>query len=163
MMLQTVRRVLGPRNPDVEDVLQEATIGLVAALPGFRAECSTRHFACRIAALVALKAVRSRRPDRELAIDDTDEEAPALGAEPQDWALAAHRRNVLRRLLDELPEAQAEALVLHCVMGLTIDELAAVTTAPVETARSRLRLAKTALRERIARDPTLSDSWEESP
>jgi RNA polymerase sigma-70 factor (ECF subfamily) len=66
-------------------------------------------------------------------------------------------------LLDELPEAQAEALVLNCVAGLTLEEVAAVARAPVVTARSRLRGAKTALRERIARDPSLSDLLEDSP
>ncbi len=35
-MLQMVRRVLGPGDPDAEDVYQEAVIGLVKALPGFR-------------------------------------------------------------------------------------------------------------------------------
>jgi RNA polymerase sigma factor (sigma-70 family) len=163
MMLQTVRRVLGAKDPEVDDVFQEATIGLVKALPGFRAECSTRHFGYRIATLAALKARRHRRRDRELSLDDTDDGPAPPGVPQQDWALAAHRREVLRRLVDELPESQAEALVLHCVVGLTIDELAAVARSPVETARSRLRLAKAALRERITLDPSLSDLWEDSP
>jgi RNA polymerase sigma-70 factor (ECF subfamily) len=167
-MLQMVRRVLGSGDPDAEDVYQEAVIGLVKALPGFRSECSTRHFGCRIATLTALKARRRKRPEREIALPDTDgddavEDELAAGVDERDWALIARRRDVLRRLLDELPEAQAEALVLHCVAGLTLEEVAAVARAPVETARSRLRLAKTALRERIARDPSLSDLLEDSP
>jgi RNA polymerase sigma factor (sigma-70 family) len=162
-MLQMVRRVLGAGDPDVEDVFQDATIGLVKALPGFRADCSTRHFGCRIATLTALKARRQRRPERELTWVDVDGDDSGNGGEPvprvdgRDWALAARRRDVLRGLLDELPDAQAEALVLHCVAGLTIDELAATVHAPVETTRSRLRLAKAALRERIALDPSLAE------
>lgn len=183
LMLQMVRRVLGPTDPDVEDVLQEATLGLVRSLPAFRADCPTRHFARRIATLTALKARRRRRRDAVQgspsdirtggATDsarhdaygkvnpDPDEDAGSwlhdLPASDQDWALAARRRDVLLRLLDELPEPQAEALVLHCVAGLTIDEVAEATRAPVETTRSRLRLAKGTLRERIALDPALAD------
>ena len=162
-MLQTVRRVLGARDAEVDDVFQEATVGLVKALSGFRADCSTRHFACRIATLAALKARQRRRPERELELVDGDGEDATQGGDGRDWALAAHRRDVLRRLLDQLPEAQAEALVLHCGAGLTVDELSAVVQVPVETARSRLRLAKAALRERISLDPSLSDLWEDLP
>lgn len=174
LMLQMVRRVLGPGHADVDDVFQEATLGLVRALPAFRADCSTRHFASRIATLTALKARRRRPREAQLSEGNGDKAGEGRGrgalhpdegaggwrnepASEQDWALAARRRDVLLRLLDELPEPQAEALVLHCVAGLTIEEVAEAARAPVETTRSRLRLAKAALRQRIAVDPALSD------
>jgi RNA polymerase sigma factor (sigma-70 family) len=163
-MLQMVRRVLGARDPEVEDIFQEAIIGLVRALPAFRADCSTRHFACRIATLTALKARSRRRADRELAlVDDDGDEVAGQWIDERDWALSAHRRDVLRRLLDTLPDTQAEALVLHFVAGLTVEELSTAIRSPVETVRSRLRLAKAALRERIALDPSLSELLEDSP
>jgi RNA polymerase sigma factor (sigma-70 family) len=161
LMLQMVRRVLGSGNSDVEDVFQEAAMGLLRSLPGFRGDCGTRHFACRVATLTALKARRRQANEPTAALADTDDE-PAEAVDDRDWAMSAHRRDMLRRLLDELPDAQAEALVLHCVAGLTIDELAGATRTPVETARSRLRLAKAALRERIALDPTLTELLEDS-
>jgi RNA polymerase sigma-70 factor (ECF subfamily) len=167
-MLQMVRRVLGAGHPDVEDALQEATIGLVKSLSGFRGDCSTRHFACRIAMLTALKARRRGRGDDGtlLRLADHDRHLDDDGTtdgDAHDWLLASHRREALRRLLDDLPDPQAEALVLHCVAGLTLGELAAATQAPIETARSRLRLAKAALRERISLDPSLSELLEETP
>jgi RNA polymerase sigma factor (sigma-70 family) len=160
-MLQMVRRVLGPTHPDVEDVLQEAHIGLLHALPSFRGGSTTRHFACRIATLSALKARRRRFGD----LDDT---GPALdedcwaGADPHDWALASCRRQILRRLLDTLPILQAEAMVLHCVAGLTVEEIALAEQCPAETVRSRLRLAKAALRERATADPAMGELLEDS-
>ena len=161
LMLQMVRRVLGAGHRDVEDVFQESVMGLLRSLAGFRGDCGTRHFACRIATLTAIKARRRQATEPSTAMADTDDEL-ADAIDDRDWALSANRRSVLRRLLDELPDAQAEALVLHCVAGLTIDELAGATRAPVETARSRLRLAKAALRERIAMDPTLTELLEDS-
>jgi RNA polymerase sigma-70 factor (ECF subfamily) len=160
-MLQMVRRVLGPGHPDVDDVLQEAFIGFLHALPSFRGESTTRHFACRIATLSALKARRRQPADRAYTGPQPDEECWAE-ADPHDWALASCRRQLLRQLLDQLPGPQAEAMVLHCVAGLTVDEIAVAMECPAETVRSRLRLAKAVLRERAAADPAMSELLEDS-
>ena len=160
-MLQMVRRVLGPSHPDVDDVLQEAFIGLLRALPKFRGDSTTRHFACRIATLSALKARRCRSGDLDDRVPELDEEC-WVGADPHDWALASCRRQILRRLLDELPSPQAEAIVLHCVAELTVEEIAAAAQCPAETVRSRLRLARAVLRERVAADPSMGELLEDS-
>jgi RNA polymerase sigma factor (sigma-70 family) len=160
-MLQMVRRVLGPAHPDVDDVLQEALIGLLRALPSFRGDSTTRHFACRIATLSAIKARRCRSVNPDDRGPKLDEDCWA-GADPHDWALASCRRQILRRLLDELPDPQAEAMVLHCVAGLTVEEIALTSQCPAETVRSRLRLAKAALRERAAADPSMGELLEDS-
>jgi RNA polymerase sigma factor (sigma-70 family) len=160
-MLQMVRRVLGGSEPDVEDVFQESLMALLKALPVFRGDCSTRHFGCRIATLTALKARRRKHAGIQevLAADDED---PSESADARDFALASCRRQILRQLLDELPGVQAEALVLHHIAGLTIEEIAGTLGAPAETVRSRLRLARTALRERAAADPSLIALLEDS-
>ena len=160
-MLQMVRRVLGTSDPDVEDVFQESLMALVRALATFRGECSTRHFGCRIATLTALKA-RRRKHSGIQEVLAPDDDVVGEGADERDWALASCRRETLRRLLDELPGAQAEALVLHYIAGLTVDEIAGTLATAVETVRSRLRLAKTALRERIATDPSMLELLEDS-
>jgi RNA polymerase sigma-70 factor (ECF subfamily) len=157
-----VRRVLGSAHPELEDTLQEANIALIRALPSFRAECTAKHFGCRIAALTALTARRRDLARVTPPAEPIDAAADwADGAEVVDSALAARRRQVLRQLLDELPPAQAEALVLHTIVGLTVDEVARSTRTKLETARSRLRLAKAALRARIAADPEASELLQE--
>jgi len=160
-MLQMVRRVLGASDPDIEDVFQEALMGVVRALPGFRGDCSTRHFGCRIATLTALKARRRRQGALERVLP-ADNENPWEGVDGHDFALVSCRRQFLGRLLDELPGAQAEALGLHYIAGLTIEEIASTTSASCETVRSRLRLAKAALRERAAADPSMIQLLEDS-
>ena len=164
-MLQVVRRVLGARHPDVEDTLQEAAIALVRALPGFRGECGARHFASRIAALTAISARRRRHLTTGGAPRGPyeDDEVHAASEPETDWAVAARRRELLRHLLDELPEPQAETLVLHSITGFTVEEVARAMAVPVETARSRLRLARAALRVRIAGDPAASELLEDLP
>jgi RNA polymerase sigma-70 factor (ECF subfamily) len=156
-ILTVIRRVLGARHPDVEDVAQEAAFGFLAALEAFRGECSVRHFACRIAVLAALKR---RRADAALAAavaspEDVPDGSPA--ASPLADLVAARRRTVLRALLGDLPLPQAEALILHLLLGRSIAEIAATVGAPQNTVRSRLRLGKEALRARIAGDPALRE------
>jgi RNA polymerase sigma-70 factor (ECF subfamily) len=160
-MLQMVRRVLGAVHPDVDDALQESLIGLLRALPSFRGDSTTRHFACRIATLNALKAMRSQTACSNAEMPALDEDCWA-GADPHDWALASCRRQLLRRLLTALPYPQAETMVLHCVAGLTVEEIATSAQCPSETIRSRLRLAKAALRQRAAADPSMVELLEDS-
>ena len=67
-MLQVVRRILGANHADVEDVTQEASYALIGALSAFRGECTLTHFACRVAAQLAIEAtLGGKRPRRGTA------------------------------------------------------------------------------------------------
>jgi RNA polymerase sigma-70 factor (ECF subfamily) len=74
-----------------------------------------------------------------------------------DDAVGSRRRELLRELLEDLPEEQAEALALRVVMGWSLEEVAQASGAPVNTVRSRVRLAKEALRQRIEALPGLAE------
>jgi RNA polymerase sigma-70 factor (ECF subfamily) len=162
VMLRTIRRVLGPGAQDAEDVLQEASEGLLGALASFKGECSVRHFACRVAVFTALAWRRTVSFRRQRAIELPDEAELSSSGEdsPAEKVLRARRREALEMLLDELPPPQAEVLVLHCALDFSIDEIAAAVGRPAETVRSRLRLAKRALRERIGASAELAEILE---
>jgi RNA polymerase sigma-70 factor (ECF subfamily) len=158
--LQAIRKVLGKGHPDVEDILQEALVGVLDALSRFRGESSVAHFVRRIGLLTALNARRRHQLRRALAPEVAwDEVAATLagGAAPSDVIDAQRRRDLFASLLDELPAPQAEALALHCVLGYTIDETARVSGVPANTVRSRLLNAKAALRKRLALNSELND------
>ncbi len=165
-MLRAVRRVLARRTEDVEDVVQEAMQAFVDALPGFRGQCTVLHFAWRVAVLTAL--ANRRRLDLRARwaatpSDDTPIEESVELSTVADAALLRGRSQALSALLDELPPDQAEVLVLHAAYGFTIDELARAVGRPIETIRSRLRLAKQALRDRIEASPDLTDMLRGTP
>lgn len=164
-LLRAARGILGARHPDVEDIAQEAALGLVQALPNYRRECSVLHFAGRIGVLTALATRRRLRARaREQHVEFVEhEQAPSTRETPSEELLASRRRQILRELCDELPAEQTEALVLHCVMGMTVDEVAAAGNTPRNTVRSRLRLAKQALRTRIESDERLAEALEIEP
>jgi RNA polymerase sigma factor (sigma-70 family) len=158
-MAHAARAVLGSEDRYAEDVLQESLLALVDALPSYRGECGLKHFGCRIAARAALKARRKTLRRREKLHTLLNEERQLREEVPSPARAAAseQRKELLRRLLDELPATQAEALTLRVVFGHGLGEIATMTGAPINTVRSRLRLAKEALRQRIEADPSASE------
>jgi RNA polymerase sigma-70 factor (ECF subfamily) len=158
-LASTVRAVLGPTHPDLDDAIQQALLGFVQALPAFRGECSALGYARAIAVRAAL-ALRRRGHVREQRRDDVAEAdaIPASRPSPGDDMAARQRKDLLRDLLDELPPEQAETLALRVILGCSLEEVALQTGAPLNTVRSRLRLAKERLKARIEGDPTLFES-----
>jgi len=150
--------VLGARHADLDDAVQQSMIALVRALPAFRGECHPAGYASRITLRVALRVRRNLKRDA-----GRREELGQLGPvdevelDANDDALGSRRRELLRELLEDLPEEQAEALTLRVVMGWSLDEVAQASGAPVNTVRSRVRLAKEALRARIESRPALAE------
>jgi RNA polymerase sigma-70 factor (ECF subfamily) len=161
-MLRAVRKVMGHRTADVEDVLQESVEGLLLALGSFKGECTVLHFACRVAVLSALASRRRASFRAQFAVDvpDAGEAVASPTPSPMEGVAANRRRQLLALLLDELPPLQAEVLVLHCALGFTVEEVASSVGCPIETVRSRLRLAKQALRERIGASSELAEILE---
>ena len=91
--------------------------------------------------------------------------AESLAAqEPPDPGNTASRCNwsassglaAFRRLLDELPEGQAECLAYRVLLEYSLPQIAREIGVPVNTVRSRVRLARNHLRDRILGDPALS-------
>jgi RNA polymerase sigma-70 factor (ECF subfamily) len=154
-VLRAVRTMLGLRHPEFDDAAQLALIGFVQALPAFRGECDPAHFAVRIAirtAGAARRRFRSRHDRHDDSVDVDDIEAPHES--PQ----SGLRRRAILQLVDQLPEEQAETMALRFVLGWKLHEIARATGAPFNTVRSRLRLAKEALKRRIQEDPALAEA-----
>ena len=103
--------------------------------------------------------LRIERGDDDLA----DVELQTTATTPHDDAIADRRKNAVRELLGVLPPEQAEALALRVALGWSLEEIAAASSTPLNTVRSRLRLAKEALRRKIESDPVLSEELEVRP
>jgi RNA polymerase sigma factor (sigma-70 family) len=158
-LLRVARQVLGREHPEVKDVAQEAACGVLLGLPRFRGECTILHFASRVAVLAAMNA-RRRELSHTRKLSNVTELRAMYAAytdapTPEQRLLSEHAANAIRELIGTLPEAQAEVLGLHHIVGLTAIEIAGVTGAPLETVRSRLRLGRQALRQRVLGDQCL--------
>jgi RNA polymerase sigma factor (sigma-70 family) len=160
-VLASLRMVLGPSHPDLEDVLQEALLGLLRGLAGFRGESTVLHFARSVATKRAIEVCRRQRTTARKLEHARQLDVPEPPT-PRETIVANRQRLHLRELLEELPEVQANALAMHVVLGHSLEEIANATGVPVNTVRSRLRLAKQALRRRIDSDPSLGELLEET-
>lgn len=156
-----VRAVLGPTHADLDDAIQLALIGFVQALPAFRGECDPVSYG-RVIAVRAAIASRKRarthalRRDADVETDRIEGHRPS----PGEQASATQRKQILRGLLAELPSEQAETLALRIVFGHSFEEVATLTGVPLNTVRSRMRLAKERLRTRIEGDASLLEALE---
>jgi RNA polymerase sigma-70 factor (ECF subfamily) len=157
-----VASVLGSWHPDVDDAIQLSSLALIRAAAAFRGECRPDQYASKIAFRVALKMRRKRR--REWDRDDLEgafaEERSILA---NDSAEINERRELLRDLVATLPAKQSEALTLRAISDCSLEEIARVTGAPRNTVRSRVRLAREALRHRIERSPDLAEALAPAP
>jgi RNA polymerase sigma factor (sigma-70 family) len=157
-VLAVVRVILGSDNPDVPDVAQESLLAVKDALRAFRGESSVMQYARQVAVRTALSARRGRsardrlleRYRRETVTDEAD-----LATDP---VLRARRTAAFRGLLDDLPDEQAETFALRVVLDYSLDQVSVATGAPINTVRSRVRLAREKLRQRIESDPDLMDT-----
>jgi RNA polymerase sigma-70 factor (ECF subfamily) len=163
-VLAVIQTILGRSNPDVDDVAQEAFVAILRALPTFRYESSVAHFAKQVALRRASNALRDRQAARRAASATValDEKAnlESTSASPLDATVSARRMALLREIVGELPQEQADTLLLRVLFGHSVEEIAEETRAPINTVRSRLRNARAALRERIAGDARLAELME---
>jgi RNA polymerase sigma-70 factor (ECF subfamily) len=102
-------------------------------------------------------AARRTRAARARQDDGVEVDELTSAAQPHDDLVSHRRTDRLRELLAGIAPEQAETLTLRVVLGWSLPEVAAATGAPLNTVRSRIRLAKEALRSAIERDPRLTE------
>jgi RNA polymerase sigma-70 factor, ECF subfamily len=135
--LRNLVRYLVRGDADADDIAQEAIVAVVRGLPSYRGNGSLESWADRVAVRETFACLRRARRARDRIDRSADLTAvPHPGGGPD--AYAERRRTAL--LLDELPDEQRHAVVLHHVLGLSVPEIALEMSAPMETVRSRLRI-----------------------
>lgn len=131
-------------DSDVDDVTQLVLLELLRSFGTYKGTGSLKGWADRITVRVTLRRQKQSAHHR-----DRMKEALAgmRVMEPSATTLDEYlnRRRVVR-LLDDVPDEQRQALVLHHVVGLSVPEVAQELSVPGETVRSRLRLGMHKLR-----------------
>jgi RNA polymerase sigma-70 factor, ECF subfamily len=147
---RNVVRFLLRGDTEVDDFAQNALIEVLRSLGGFRGESTFTTWADRITVRTVLRQLGRRQREREQRIHAEPELRSLHGTTEAGEDYAARRR--LARVMDTLPDAQRQALVLHHVVGMSVPELASELGVSFDTAKSRLRLGMERLRKHYLRE-----------
>jgi RNA polymerase sigma-70 factor (ECF subfamily) len=148
------------RREDAEDLTAEVFAAAVASIDRFRGDAAIVTWLIAIAGRKLSDAARHQRRhpevlEADLPVISDASAAPALAEarcslDPTQAAVERRERIAqIRRLVLELPEAQREALWLHCVDGLSLAETARLLGRSENAVKGLLRRARGALQERL--------------
>jgi len=141
-------RLVGP--DEASDVTQDAFLRAFHKLSTFRGESSFRAWLMRIAHNAALNALAHRRPvpvGEPPEPDPAESRGTATSSAPAAHLEASERRERLTLKLGALPPAHRSVLVLRDLEGLSYEEIAQITDAPLGTVKGRLHRARQELIE----------------
>lgn len=136
-------RHLGVREADIADQCQEVFVVVFRRRGSFEGRSTIDTWIYGICLRVASEYRRRAHFRREVVQGDVDlgevEASQTTDVEQHRW------RARLRKLLDALDEGQRDVFVLYEIEGLSMKEIADIMQCPLQTAYSRLRLARTAI------------------
>lgn len=151
---------------DAEEVVQEAVLKALAALPRFRAESK---FSTWLIQITINEARLRRRKDRKHLYDSideeqTDEQGDVFPRDFADWreipSEELQRKELqvaLKRALDSLPQKYREVLILRDIQHLSIQETAQALNISEGNVKTRLLRARFQMRDALA--PGIDGSW----
>lgn len=146
-------RVTGER--DAEDVTQDTFLRAFHRLDRYRGDGVFRAWLLRIAHNTAVSAA-GRQPAPAVPLSELEDETPAhptaAPGTPADAVEARERRRRLGVKVKGLSPQHRAVLVLRDIEGLSYDEIAQVTDAPVGSVKARLHRARGELIDLLRRN-----------
>jgi RNA polymerase sigma-70 factor (ECF subfamily) len=154
-----VRR-LGVPDAQIEDAVQDVFVVVHRRLPDFEGRSSVRTWLAGIVRRVARDYRRSieRKPALANELDVAVDEISVEQGTPEDSALATEAARLLHLLLDTLDDDKREVFILAELEQWSIADIAEATGVKINTASSRLRLAREAF-ELAAERLRARDAW----
>jgi RNA polymerase sigma-70 factor (ECF subfamily) len=153
----TARRLLGARDPELEDCVQNAFVEIVRSIEKYRGECSLEHWAAQICAHVVYNQIRKRRAHRR--VFESPAEPPEEKREPVQSARRLLARDLVARVREKLSSMETDktyAFLLHDVLGFDLKEIAQITGVSVAAAQQRLVRGRRAVHAELANDAELA-------
>jgi RNA polymerase sigma-70 factor, ECF subfamily len=153
---RTLRRLLGTRDQEYEDIAQRALFQLVDTIDKFRGDCPLDAWVSLVSARVAFRSIRRRRVERRLFAPTQLDEAPTITRSHGPSVAARQALERVKRELEEMDPTRAWTFLLHDVYGYDLKEVSQITGASLSAAQSRLVRGRRELHERIRQDEALA-------
>jgi RNA polymerase sigma-70 factor (ECF subfamily) len=135
-----------------EDIFQDVWGKIVKARASYRPTAKFTTFLYRVAHNCFIDHVRRNKRHANSAQLQA-ELYPHPGEPPETQTERSLAKERLSKALNDLPDEQRDAFLLHEEAGLNLDQIASVTGSNRETAKSRLRYAVKKLRAAIDEHP----------
>jgi len=140
------------RDPsDADDVVQEAYMRAFRFSDGFHGGDS-RSWILKIVRNTCFTWLKKNR-SHELVYELEEDQHEAPTSNPEELLLERADRKILKDLLNDLPAAYKEIIVLRDLEGLSYKEISSVTELPIGTVMSRLARARKKLQSGAIRTP----------
>ena len=144
---------------DAEDVVQDAFLKAYQKLDQFQGNSKFYTWLVRIAVNESLMRLRKRRTGKMVSIDeDVQTDEGSMPRDLADWSPdpeslygQSEMGEILKKVIQGLPQGFRVVFVLRDVEGLSTEETAETLGLSVPAVKSRLLRARLQLRERLAR------------
>lgn len=145
-----------------EDLLQDVFIKAVHTMKSgrYNEEGKFSSWICRIAHNLAIDFFRRQKRNPQLNLDTASHAFNSLTLSEESVEHTLSREETysrLRELIQELPAAQKEVLIMRHYADMSFQEIADATGVSINTALGRMRYALINLRKKMAAQPDLYD------
>lgn len=157
-----MRRIVGRRHPEFEDLVQQAAERAIRDLPSFKGESTLSTWVFRVSYRTMLQESRWRKRWLKrftMTLDGTLPEAPTAVAADGLYDFRERNRRV-RDAVERLSPKLAAVVTLVDLEGMSAAEVSELLDIPLLTVRSRLRAARKGLTARLSKDPYFGDEAE---
>ena len=137
------------RDPDdAKDVLQDTLLAMARGVRDFRGASSISTWLYTIARSFCIKKRRKGKfePEEEHVVDS---QIPDHRRDPEEILAAKEIEDVFTQAIRELDPKYREVFLLRDVEGLSAPEVSQIVGIPVDTVKTRLHRARTAVRDKV--------------
>jgi RNA polymerase sigma-70 factor (ECF subfamily) len=150
---------LMPKDPELEDVVQQAFVEVFRSLGSFEGRSKLSSWIARVALHVGYHHLRRKksRPGDYHADRDLPEIADeSMRANPERSVERGEAMRRIAEILETLPEKKRTVFVLNDLQGMPQEEVAEVVGVGIATVRTRLFYARREFWKKAEKDPVLS-------